>query len=300
MKRPTSTCLLALAPLTMTLSGCSGLGEVDSTDPNQLGTGTERVRCATRDVSDAEAGAIDLQVQQFLASRGFLAAASATIPVHVHVINIGSGIANGDVPLSQINAQITVLNDSYGGATGGAVTPFQFALASVDRTTNSSWYTVSPGTQAERDMKSTLRQGGAGDLNIYTANLGGGLLGWSTFPQDYARNPSDDGVVILFSSLPGGSAVPYDQGDTATHEVGHWVGLFHTFQGGCSRRGDSVDDTPAEKSPAFGCPTGRDTCRAAGLDPITNFMDYTEDACMFEFTPGQSARADALTQTFRL
>jgi hypothetical protein len=213
-------------------------------------------------------------------------ATGGVINVYVHVINKGSGIANGDVSDSTIQSQINVLNSAY------ASTGWQFALADVDRTTNTTWYTMGYGTTAERQAKTALRRGSKRDLNLYTANLGGGLLGWATFPQDYAADPIDDGVVILFSSMPGGSAAPYNLGDTATHEIGHWMGLYHTFQGGCSKNNDFVDDTPRERSAAFGCPTGRNTCAQAGRDPIENFMDYTDDSCMWRFTPGQDARMD--------
>jgi hypothetical protein len=224
-------------------------------------------------------------------------ATGGVIDVYFHVINRGSGIENGDVPDSQINDQMNVLNAAF------AAHGWSFQLVSVDRTTNATWYTMEPGTAAEEQAKNALRRGTADDLNIYSASPGGNLLGWATFPQSYSSDPFNDGVVVLYSSLPGGSAAPYNEGDTATHEVGHWMGLYHTFQGGCSKNGDFVSDTPAEKSPAFGCPVGRDSCtqrKYPGLDPINNFMDYTDDACMDHFTAGQDARMDAMFTAYRL
>jgi hypothetical protein len=251
-------------------------------------------RCGTVQPDRERMREIDAEVEAFIQSRGFEAALTGgTINVYVHVIRRGTGLANGDVPDAQILDQIAILNAAY------AAEGWSFNLVSIDRTTNTTWYTVGPGTTAERQMKRALRQGTADDLNLYTANPGGGLLGWATFPSDYSRKPRMDGVVILYTSLPGGSAVPYNLGDTATHEVGHWMGLYHTFQGGCTNTNDSVADTARERSAAFGCPVGRDTCSQAGLDPITNFMDYTDDACMDNFTPGQDARMDDQFTTYR-
>lgn len=259
-------------------------------------------RCATRSVDEIEIQAVDAQVARILVERGQVSAVpgSIEIPVYVHVINNGPGIENGDVPDAQIQDQINVLNAAYGGQTGGAATPFVFNLMGVSRTTNSTWYTMTPGSVAEAQAKTALRQGGPETLNIYTASIGGGVLGWSTLPSGYSARPSQDGVVLLFSSLPGGNAAPYNEGDTGTHEVGHWMGLYHTFQGGCRQPGDRVNDTPFERSPASGCPVGRNSCTdMPGNDPITNFMDYTYDSCMYRFSKGQSNRMDSQWQAYR-
>jgi len=297
--------VLGILSATFAITACT-MGEEAGEDgvavpgTQEPGSATFARPCAVEDHDDLTAATIQTEVEAYVAEHGLAAGliAPRTIDVYFHVINNGTGIANGDIPATQISAQLAVLDDAF------ASSGFSFNLVATDRTTNASWYTAGPGSAAEKQMKAALRKGTADDLNLYSSNPGGGLLGWATFPSDYKRNPSADGVVILFSSVPGGSAAPYNEGDTGTHEVGHWLGLYHTFQGGCrdgERGGDYVTDTPAEKSAAYGCPVGRDTCtrRSPGLDPIENFMDYTDDGCMVEFSAGQAARMDAMFATYR-
>jgi hypothetical protein len=263
--------------------------------------------CVTHVPDEAEAAAIEMHtemLQSLMQRTGrFDVSANATtvtVQVYFHVITNASG--GGNVTDAQIADQIQVLNDAYSGLTGGANTKFRFALAGVDRTANNSWFGAGYGSSAETQMKNALRKGGAGALNFYTNQPSTGELGWATFPSSYSSAPLKDGVVCDWRTVPGGSLSPYNEGDTGTHEVGHWVGLYHTFQGGCSKNGDYVDDTPAERSAAFGCPNGRNTCTGTkypGNDPIENFMDYTDDYCMYKFTAGQATRAASLSGTYR-
>jgi hypothetical protein len=200
-----------------------------------------------------------------------------------------------------ITNQMKVLNDAYAGRTAGAAsnTPFRFSLAKITYTVDPTWYHVTPG-KTERDMKAALHEGGSTTLNVYTADIGGGLLGWAYFPKAYNHGRDFiDGVVMLDESMPGGTAGKYAEGDTLTHEVGHWLMLEHTFKGGCSASGDFVADTPREAYPQFDCPVGADTCAAPGLDPIHNFMDYTQDSCMDLFTAGQADRMSDAWVAFR-
>ncbi|KAH9077473.1 Metalloprotease [Lactarius deliciosus] len=211
---------------------------------------------------------------------------SVTVPVHFHVISEDGTPQGGNLTVGTITDQMNVLNDGF------AHTGLSFKLVDVTRTVNADWFNnVGPYTTQQTAMKKSLRKGCAAELNLYSVGFTSSqLLGYTTFPFSYSKNPKDDGVVFLYSSVPGGTAEPFNEGKTVTHEVGHWVGLYHTFQGGCEGSGDFVRDTPAEAGPAFGCPIGSDTCSSSGVDPIHNYMDYSDDSCMNQFTHGQIRR----------
>ncbi|KAL7412359.1 hypothetical protein BDY24DRAFT_416153 [Mrakia frigida] len=193
-----------------------------------------------------------------------------TIDVHFHVVQRSTSRAGGGVKLPQIDSQLDVLNQGY------ASSGFAFNLVSVDYTKNVDWFELSdvegPGRDYQTAMKRALRKGTAKDLNIFVVGFSkSDNIGYSTFPWNYTSDPLDDGVVLNFDTLPGGYKKNYDHGRTAVHEVGHWLGLFHPFQGGCNGNGDLVDDTPRNAT------RGQDTCSQPGHDSIHNFMDYSYD-----------------------
>jgi hypothetical protein len=245
-----------------------------------------------RAISPAEQAAIEARTARILAGKTARLAA-ASVPVYIHVMLDTAG--NGDVTSQQISDQIAVLNKTYAGqeSSQAANTGFTFTLAGVDRFRNNQWH---KDKQSQAYRKQT-RQGGANALNIWLVDFS--YLGIATFPWDYSRNPGIDGIRVHFDSLPGGSITNFNLGETATHEAGHWLGLYHTFQGGCTSTNDEVADTPAQSSPTSGCPEGRDSCSLPGLDPIHNYMDYSYDSCYNQFTSGQSTRMNNMWTAYR-
>ncbi|MEU0564387.1 zinc metalloprotease [Nonomuraea sp. NPDC005983] len=207
-----------------------------------------------------------------------------TVPTRVHVLTDGVRRASDQAAREQIDT----LNAAYSGRYGGVDTGVRFRLDEISVELNTGWFTDPVGN--ETAMKRALRRGGPETLNLYLAQLSDAFLGFSTYPYLYDSDPVLDGVVIDWRTLPGGSLVDYDRGFTGVHEIGHWLGLFHTFDNGCDDPGDGIADTAPEARPTEGCPTTKDTCPDAGDDPMHNFMDYADDECMREFTSGQAIR----------
>ena len=230
---------------------------------------------------------------------------TVTIPVAVHVLYYS---AQENISLAQIQSQIDVLNKDFSNTNADrTLLPGAFAslpanmnirftlnVVDVDRkaSSKSSWGT--------RNAMKSSQKGGTNPkdpahyLNIWICNIGGGILGYAQFPGGTA---STDGVVIgpQYFGSTGYLAAPYDKGRTATHEVGHWLNLRHIW-GDASCGNDLVADTPTQQSANYGCPTfPHVTCgNGANGDLFMNYMDYTDDACMYMFTNGQKTRSQSI------
>ncbi|MDP9820313.1 zinc metalloprotease [Nocardioides massiliensis] len=226
------------------------------------------------------------------------------VPVHVHVL---AGERRAGPSRQRIARQLRVLNRAYAGGQSKAnvASPFRFRVVSLRRVRNDRWRTAGAlGTDpAAARMRRALHRGSTTALNLYIGAPRGGpdaTLGQATAPWEAARRPRLDGVTIHQGTLPGGSLRPFHRGDTLVHEVGHWLGLLHTFEGGCTGRGDGVADTPAAAQPTHLCDLHQDTCPdQPGLDPVSNFMNYAPDACMNHFTRGQVRRMTQMWEAFR-
>jgi hypothetical protein len=172
---------------------------------------------------------------------------------------------------SDLTKQLAAMNERF------APYGFTFTQAGSDWTVNAGWARDS----SELTMKRSLRKGTYADLNMYFLPSMGSTLGYAYLPKSVSSGSSDfyyDGVTIASGTVPGGNLDRFNLGLTAVHEAGHWLGLYHTFQGGCSPPGDYIDDTPAQASPSSGCPVGRNSCpNSPGDDPIHNYMDYSDE-----------------------
>jgi Pregnancy-associated plasma protein-A len=241
-----------------------------------------------RAISAAEQRAISRRTHRRLIAKaadrsGGTALVAATVPVHVHVMRNNAG--RGDVTDRQIDQQVAVLNQDF------AQVGVSFNLVGTRRYNNSAWH----NDQQSARYRALTRLGGANALNIWL--IESPHLGTATFPWDTPK--AIDGIRIDYESLPGGNIIHYNMGKTAVHETGHWLGLFHTFQGGCTTTNDQVADTPAQATPTTGCPASRDSCRMPGDDPIHNYMDYSWDSCYTEFTQGQAERVSRMWAAYR-
>ena len=286
-KRPGSTAAAVCEPDAQRTAVGAAMARLDRVDDQPSYT-ARQLRRIDRRLDRALA-----DKQQAGASTGRLGL-NLRIPVAVHVID--GRRARGPSRYA-VARQLEVRNRAYDGGQSAhnARTRFRFYEDSFDRTRNQRWYTAALFDDADRELRRRLHRGGPETLNLYfsapqSPQAESVVLGWSTVPWLAARNPRLDGVTVHQESMPGGDLQQYNRGDTAVHEVGHWLGLLHTFEGGCSAGNDRVADTPAEAEPSLTCETGRDTCESEGLDPIRNFMNYSFDSCMNMFTPGQGAR----------
>lgn len=152
---------------------------------------------------------------------------SITIPVHVQVVSVvdPSGIGFGDVSDAVVKQQITALNAAYATAVDSASTKVQFEVSNITRSSTPPEEDMC-NIKTEAKLKAKLRTGNAGTLNLYITDLSPcGVYGWSSWPWDIQKKGLEaDGVVVHYDTLPGGTALNYNRGATAIHEIGHWLG----------------------------------------------------------------------------
>lgn len=222
------------------------------------------------------------------------------VPCWYHIVHSGN---TGKLTDAQVKAQFDQVNKDFSGLENpqeqGYDMDIKFTFGGSTFTDNSAWF--GDMDRYEFDVKQAVAVDNTYNFNQYFGDFrGGGLLGFCYFPNSFAESSYRHGCVNLWSSIPGGGSTNYDEGKTTTHETGHGIGLHHTFQGGCSGHGDQWQDTCPQRLSTSGCPAQpRQSCGLSCYDPIHNYMDYSYDRCMWEFTEGQNERANYQLSTFR-
>jgi len=313
--------LLAFVASSLAIVSCNDVSLENSDEAlNDLNESSRNVRmgrqCASMEVLEAnmkedpslidKMNAVEQQTlafQQKMKASRVGETGTLVIPV---VVNVIYNTAAQNISIEQIQSQIDVLNKDFSGTnTDASLVPsaftsrfsnleLQFTLSNVVRkqSNKTSWGT--------RDAMKSAKKGGIDPtsptttLNIWICNIGSNILGYAQFPGGAA---STDGVVISpqYFGTTGYVSAPFDKGRTATHEIGHWLNLRHIW-GDASCGNDMVTDTPTQQTANYGCPSfPKVTCsNGPNGDMFMNYMDYTDDACMYMFSAGQKTRTRAI------
>lgn len=300
---------------------CNKGGDITANDQQDIQPTINQRNCGSMEVLQQQLAAdptlqkrmddIENFTQKVLANPAAFKLVNGVMQIPV-VVNVLYRTSQENISDAQIASQIAVLNEDYGGTNADMAgvpsifttveakdTKIRFVLAKTFRkkTTKKSWST--------NDAVKKTKMGGLDptspttNLNIWVCTLGNGLLGYAQFP---GGNPATDGVVILNSAFGSRALCPngyfintYDLGRTATHEIGHWFNLRHIW-GDTNCGDDLVNDTPVHTGANYGCPAypANSTCGGTTHAMMTmNYMDYTDDACMYMFSAGQAARMQA-------